>query len=322
MTPDKVPKKIDKYLSTVSSQDAEVDVGFFGGTFTGLKKEEQIAFLDPVQKYIKSGQIKGVRLSTRPDFIDAETLRMLKDLGVRCIELGVQSISDKVLKDSRRGYTSGDVKNASSLIKEYGFILGHQMMLGLPSSDWEAEYLTARAAKDLGAEEVRIYPTLVIKNTELADRWHQTKYVPLDEAEAVERSAKLILYFSSEGIKVIRCGLHASVDLLSGEGMLAGPFHEAFRSKAESRIFYFLLEYIKGSMHSKNKEITLRYNPRDEADFFGFGRENIGIITAICGKAQTERDEKVPKGALSAEVGNKTMIVERSIILSKILKRR
>ena len=236
VNPEHIIKKVEKYLSTIPETAERIEVGFFGGSFTGLPLNEQENYLKCVQSFWNEKRIHGIRLSTRPDFINEERLDFLKRYNVSRIELGVQSMSDKVLQVSKRGHTAKDVEIASQLIIENEFMLGHQMMIGLPESTWEDEFYTARRIKELGASEVRIYPVLVIKNTELADMYSSGNYMPLDEDTALLRSAKLIEYFKSNNIKVIRCGLHPSEELLNGSGFLAGPFHPSFRQKAEARI--------------------------------------------------------------------------------------
>jgi histone acetyltransferase (RNA polymerase elongator complex component) len=227
-----VPEKIEKYLSTMPGTGAHIEIGFFGGSFTGLSLEAQEKFLKPVKTFLDKGRVQGIRLSTRPDLIDEKTVLFLKKQGVSCIELGVQSMSDKVLSASKRGHTAKDTEQASRVILAEGLMLGHQMMLGLPSSGPDEELYTAERISELGAGQVRIYPVVVIRGTELADLWLGGKYVPLEEEEAVKRAARLILFFESKGVKVIRCGLHPSEGLISGEECLAGPFHPAFGQKA------------------------------------------------------------------------------------------
>ncbi|MFH1837270.1 MAG: radical SAM protein [Candidatus Omnitrophota bacterium] len=320
--PSDIAKTIDKYLKTIDAKDADIEVGFFGGTFTGIDPEKQLEYLRPVKTYIEKGIVKGIRLSTRPDFIDEKKLKLLKSNGVVCIELGVQSVSDKVLSAAKRGYAFQDIKTASKMIKDLGFDLVHQIMLGLPLSTWEDEYLSARIAKDMGAKEARIYPTVVIKGTELADRWQKKEYVPLTEKEAVKRSAKLILYFETNGIKVIRCGLHPSRDLLSGESILDGPFHTAFRLKAESLIFRFMLEHIGSKIGEKRTEVKLFYSPRDEAAFYGFEKKNMSLIEKICGtkRSMTGKDDSLARGNILVISNGEKWIVTREDIVSFVLQ--
>jgi len=308
ISPEDIPEKIKKYLRTLSVLDSHIEVGFFGGTFTALSIEKQKSFLLPVQKYIKTGAVSGIRLSTRPDFIDESELKFLKQNNVRCIELGVQSMSDKVLFRVKRGYTSKDVERSCRMIVEGGFLLGFQMMLGLPLSTARDEYFTARKAKELGASQVRIYPTLVMKDTSLAEEWRKGTYSPLSEEEAISRSAKLLLYFAANDIKVIRCGLHPSEGLLRGISFLAGPFHPAFKMKVESRIFGMMLDSL---LKEKKEDIEqIFFNPQDEAAAIGFRRENLKRIEKLTGGKQNffTKDASVPRGSLKISQKGKTFL--------------
>ena len=308
ISPEDIPLKIEKYLAAFPIPTARIEVGFFGGTFTALSIEKQKSFLLPVQKYVKTGAVFGIRLSTRPDFIDEAELEFLKQHNVRCIELGVQSMSDKVLSRVKRGYTSKDVELSCRMVVEDGFLLGFQMMLGLPSSTAEDEYFTARKAKELGASQVRIYPTLVMKNTSLAEEWRKGTYSPLSEEEAVSRSAKLLLYFAANDIKVIRCGLHPSEGLLRGTSFLAGPFHPAFKMKVESRIFSMMLDSLLKETKEEIQQIF--FNPQDEAVLIGYRRENLKRMEKLTGGKQDifSGDASVPRGTLKISPKGKTFL--------------
>jgi histone acetyltransferase (RNA polymerase elongator complex component) len=234
-TEEEVHAKIETYLATMPREGAYIQVGFFGGSFTGLSEALQRSLLAPAKEFLLEGRIQGIRLSTRPDLIDENKLSLLRDNGVTCIELGVQSMSADVLDASGRGHTPEDVIASSHLIRSGEFELTHQMMLGLPLSSYEKEFFTAKKAVELGASQVRIYPVIVMKGTELADMWKRGEYVPLEMEEALARAAKLLSFFQRSGVKVIRCGLHSSEGLISGEEYLAGPFHPAFGHLAKQR---------------------------------------------------------------------------------------
>ncbi|MFH1846817.1 MAG: radical SAM protein [Candidatus Omnitrophota bacterium] len=319
ISPNEVSGKIEKYLKHISSSNAEVEVGFFGGSFTGLPAEMQDSFLVSAQRYLEKGLIRGIRLSTRPDLINENILNFLRDHGVTCIELGVQSMFQDVLSASGRGHTVEDTERASKLILKHGFVLGHQMMLGLPLSSEEKEFYTAQRANELGAKEVRIYPVLVIRGTVLEDLWRESKYKPLEAKEAVKRSAFLLMYFESVGIKVIRCGLHPAPGLISGEDFLAGPFHPAFRQKAESLIFTFMLDRI---IRDTDKQVikAVSFNPQDEAAFFGFKGQNQFKINELIGKNRDLliRDLKIPKGCVRVKTRNRELVVRRSSLVSRL----
>ena len=167
VTEEEVRKTIDNFLKTIKDEDAKKEIAFFGGSFTGIEKEQQEKLLKVAYQYIKKGDVQSIRISTRPDYIDRETLKMLKKYKVKTIELGVQSTNNYILQRANRGHTFEDVKKASKLIRRYRFILGHQMMVGLPESNRIDEINTAKALIKLRPKMVRIYPVLVVKGTKL-----------------------------------------------------------------------------------------------------------------------------------------------------------
>jgi len=225
--PSDVVEIIENHLATIP-RDSETEIGFFGGNFTGIEPEVQQSYLEIAEKYIKAGEVKSIRLSTRPDYIDRERLTFLKKFTVTTIELGAQSLDDEVLQLSGRGHTVKDVEAASKLIRERGFSLGLQMMVGLPGDTPEKSIATAHRIVELGASCTRIYPTLVIRDTQLEKMYLAGKYIPLTLDEAVETTALLAGIFEEAGIKILRIGLHPSEGLLGGESLVAGPFHVAF----------------------------------------------------------------------------------------------
>ena len=248
----------------------EFEIAFFGGSFTAIDREYMISLLEAASQYIKDGRIKGIRISTRPDFIDGEILSILRDYGVTSIELGAQSMDDEVLKANLRGHTSADVENASKLIKSYGFELGLQMMTGLYLDTDEKAIETARKLIALKPETVRIYPTVVLKNTYLAELYEKEEYKPQTVDDAANLCTKLLPLFKKADIKVIRLGLHASDDIK--KNMVAGAYHEAFGEIVESRIMLNkILENPPG-----NYEILV--HPRSVSKLKGNQKRNIYFL--------------------------------------------
>lgn len=233
---EEVMRKINAHLLTIPAE-GEVEIGFFGGNFTGIPPAEQQAYLGSVQGFIDSGRVQGIRLSTRPDYITPEILNFLKQFHVTSIELGAQSLDDEVLKLAGRGHTANQVAIASQLIRDHGFNLGLQMMIGLPGDSPEKSMHTAKEIIRLGAVSTRIYPTLVIKNTELEQLYLDGKYTPLTLSEAIEQVADIVPLFVDADVKILRIGLHPSEGLLDRSSLVAGPFEVAFGEMVFSRIW-------------------------------------------------------------------------------------
>ncbi len=224
----------------------EFEIAFFGGSFTAIDRAYMTELLDAAEPYVKSGAVKGIRISTRPDYIDDEILTLLKAKGVTAIELGAQSMDDEVLSANMRGHTAEDVVNASKLIKSYGFELGLQMMTGLYLDTDEKDIETARKIIELKPATVRIYPTVVLKGTYLEELYDGKIYRPPAVDDAAALCTKLLPMFEEEKIKVIRLGLHSSEEIK--KNMVAGAFHPAFGEIVQSRFMLNkVLEYPPGS---------------------------------------------------------------------------
>ena len=229
MTPAMAEELIGKYLET-TEENAKIEVAFFGGSFTGLDLSLQEEFLKAANKF--NHKVDGIRLSTRPDYITEEILCLLKKYGVTEIELGAQSSDDEVLKINRRGHTFSDTVKASKMIKEKGFSLGLQMMLGMAGSDEEKDIKTAKDIIALNPDSTRIYPTLVLSGTAL----ETMDYEPYSLEQAAEVASVIIELFREKGIKILRIGLHESEDLKNGS-IIKGPYHPAFGELAEGYIW-------------------------------------------------------------------------------------
>lgn len=232
-TAEDVKKTVDEALK-ILPPDTEKTIAFYGGSFTAIPADEQEKLLSAAAEYVKDGRIKGIRLSTRPDAVDDEVIARLKRFGVRTVELGVQSMDDEVLKASNRGHTAEDAVRASAALKEAGFELILQMMTGLPGDTPKKSIMTARKFAAMRPDGVRIYPTVIIKDTELFDKWRRGEYAEHSIDDAVELSADLLDIFEAAGIPVIRLGLNPTEDLSGGDAA-GGAYHPALRELAEAR---------------------------------------------------------------------------------------
>lgn len=289
VTAKKADEIIMNSLKTVP-ENSDVEIGFFGGSFTGIEKELQEELLLVAQKYVNNGEVKSIRLSTRPDYIDAEIVKMLKSYGVTTVELGAQSMDDEVLKLNRRGHLSTDTVNASEIIKSEGLKLGLQMMTGLYGDTREKCLKTAEEIIALEPDCVRIYPTLVLKDTYLDELFSLGKYVPQSLDDAVSLCADLRLMFDKENISVIRMGLMSSDNINPEKDVSAGPFHDAFGELVLSEI------YFRNLKKEIKKDSTILVNPKSVSAFVGDKKKNIKKMEESGYKIKFKQDKKIPCG--------------------------
>lgn len=258
---------IENHLS--SQGGIAEQIAFFGGSFTGIDKDRQDMYLALAYEYVKKGMVRSIRLSTRPDYIDSETVKRLISFGVQNIELGAQSMCDDVLVAAKRGHNAKDVEKAAEVINSLGATLGLQMMTGLPGDTPEKCMYTAQRFKELGAKETRIYPTVVLSETYLAEMTKRGEYTPQSVEDAVEISAKLYRYFKENGIEILRIGLPDGEELR--QNYIAGAYHPALGEMVISRYIRNLIE----EKYKGEKEITLQINPRYVSKVVGNRRCNI-----------------------------------------------
>lgn len=233
--PEEVERTAREALHTLGENARHAQIAFFGGSFTAIPHAQMEALLAAAAPFIGPAGFAGIRVSTRPDAIDAEILDTLRLYGVNAVELGAQSMDDAVLRQNRRGHTAQQVEQACGLIRACGLELGLQMMTGLYGATDDSDRETARRLAALHPDTVRVYPTLVLRGTELARLWREGRYAPPALENAVELCAELLRFFEERGVRVIRLGLHAEESLQ--ENLLAGPWHPAFRELCENRLY-------------------------------------------------------------------------------------
>ena len=249
------------------------EIAFFGGSFTAINRTYMQALLETAYDFVKDGLVSGIRISTRPDAIDEEILNLLKNFGVTSIELGAQSLNDDVLLLNNRGHNAQDVINASKLIKKHGFSLGLQMMTGLYGDCDDFAIATAQKIIDLCPDTVRIYPTIVLKNTDLAALYFDNKYKPQTLDQAVDLCSRLLTMFNNANINVIRLGLHS----IENDSYVAGPWHPAFSELCHSKI---LLKNAQEILCEEGNYI-LYVNPMSVSKMIGQHKTNIEFLKKL-----------------------------------------
>lgn len=279
VTPEDVEKIIEDHLKTFKSSST-IEVAFYGGSFTAIDIEIQKSLLSVPSRYKRENKIDYIRLSTRPDAINPLILNILKENLVDTIELGVQSLDQSVLDKSGRGHTTEHVYDASKLIKEYGFNLGLQMMIGLPGDTIEKAINTCKEFIKLDPFCVRIYPTLVIIDTFLEKEYLCGKYISMNLEDAVNLSSLLLMMFEINDINVIRIGLQPTENIQLGKDVVAGPFHPAFRQLVETEIYKKILEYYfkHNKVDIENKQIIIEISNKKVSSICGQKSKNISYL--------------------------------------------
>ena len=275
--PNEIGQIIDSYLETIP-KNREINIAFFGGSFTGIPKDDMIAYLKEAHKYIIIGKVHGIRISTKPDYISDEILDILEKYGVTAIELGAQSTNDKILVKSGRGHKFDAIENAAKLIKKRKFELGLQMMLGLPYDSLDLSIQTAKDIVNLQADTTRIYPTIVVKGTVLEKMYERGDYKVLSLEEAVIWSKEVLKIFYNANITILRVGLHPSEELELGKSLVAGPIHPSFKEMVLSSLWNdILFEKIdkKGevlvSVSSKQLNYAIGYKGKNRSELMDKG---------------------------------------------------
>ena len=302
-----VTNTIDYYLKNFKDDSKYVEVAFFGGSFTGIDEKIQNELLEAANTYIKNGKVNSIRISTRPDYIDKNILKRLKKYHVKTIELGVQSTNDYILAKCQRGHTFEDVKKASRLIRWNGFILGHQMMVGLPESTKLDEINTAKQLIKLKPKIVRIYPVLVIKGTMLEKEYQSGEYQPLTVEQAVERSKEIMRLFNKANIEVIRLGLQNTEEITdpkeSKSTVVAGPYHPAFRQLVEDSMWYDEIVARIKKFNVKVMQVKITANPENINSIIGHKKENILKLKEIYDvDVNVTPSEAIKKGKFEIEI--------------------
>ena len=243
------------------------EVAFYGSTFTAMPASLQRSLLKPASEALERGHIDGIRISTRPDYCDHMAIELLKELHVKTVEVGVQSMDHEVLRRSGRGHGREESVQAVKTLKREGFITGVQLMPGLPGEDIASFLSTIRDVISLNPAFVRLYPTIVIKGTPLEGLYQKGLYQPLSMEKAIDRCKKGIILFRKAGIRVIRCGIQPTPSLQKKGSICIGPFHPAFGELVESSIMFDQVNLIF-------KKISLSSDPAESifirSSFKGF----------------------------------------------------
>ena len=292
------PETVQQVLSSAQASTGGAELAFYGGSFTAVPRERQRQLLEAAQPYLASGLLSSIRVSTRPDCVDPEALDLLAAYRVETVELGAQSMDEAVLRASGRGHGPEDTRNAASLLRERGFRVILQMMTGLPGADDLSDLRTAESLAALEPDGVRIYPTVVLRDTPLAELWRRGLYRARTVEQAVETCAPIAALFLRAGIPIIRLGLNPDRELES-RGVLAGAYHPALGELVYARLYRQRAEERIAAMSPRPERLTILVSPDAVSRMTGQHRENLTYLQGRFGLAGIRvRTGEIPRGEL------------------------
>ena len=267
--------KVARYRE--SSPGRELEAAFYGGTFTALPRGDQQYLLGAMQPLLDSGCLSSLRLSTRPDAVDPDTARFLKSMGVATVELGVQSMDEEVLRLSGRGHGAADTERALRVLQDAGLSAGVQLMPGLPGDTVERSLASLDRVLSLAPSFLRIYPTLVIAGTGLADLYRAGSYLPQSLDQAVSLGKRMLLAALRADVPVIRLGLQPTAELAAPGVLLAGPYHPAFGQLVQAELFYDLMSALVADL-PEGSRVAFFVAPGRVSDLIGQKRRNLARL--------------------------------------------
>ncbi|WP_130806899.1 elongator complex protein 3 [Senegalia massiliensis] len=274
ITSEQIIDIIEGHLNTISDSVLK-EIAFFGGSFTGLDLKVQQSFLNIAKNYKDEGKIDKIRLSTRPDYIDKEIIENLKAYGVDIIELGVQSLDKEVLNSSNRGHTVEDVYRAVDMIKANEFELGLQMMVGLVGDTYNKSLYTVKKFIELNPDFVRIYPTLIIRQTYLETLYIKKIYKPFTLEDTIDYIKDYLMLFKYFDIPVIRIGLQPTKNISFEEDVVAGPLHPSIRQIIESKLYGEIIKLMLIEKRFNTNNLIIKLNSKSVSQFVGYKGENL-----------------------------------------------
>ena len=288
---------VQTWLERKSPDKRKVQVAFYGGSFTGLPQARQEELLGTIAPFLEQGRVQSLRLSTRPDYIDQDKVTLLARYHVSTVELGVQSMNNRVLAAAKRGHTSADVDQAVPVLRQAGMEIGIQLMLGLPEDTRTTLRNTVDRVISLQPDFVRIYPLLVVQQSTLAEHYRQGEYTPLSLDQAVILTARMKQRFDQAGIRVVRMGLQAGPELEAS--LLAGPWHPAFGELVFSRLMLRRTRTLLAQA-TGNSSVRLIINDRDQSVFRGIKSSNVKRLQqlGLWQRINLCTDTTIPRGTV------------------------
>jgi histone acetyltransferase (RNA polymerase elongator complex component) len=314
-SPAVVRKFIEASLAQIpyNKKNREKQVAFYGGSFTAIHRDDQVRYLKEVQPFLTSGLVDSIRVSTRPDTLDEKTLFLLKEYGVRTIEVGVQSMIDEILSVAHRGHRAEDTASATLRLKQWGFEIGHQLMIGLPGDTCDRFLQTLDRVIELKPDFLRIHPTLVLKGAPLENLWREGRYSPLSLEETIDWLKRGLARLENSSIPVARMGLQPTDELK--RDFLAGPYHPALRQLIDSALFFDMaMSLLQDSQ--KNGQALFFCHPKEISNLRGQKNENILRLKKHFNLSDISINgrQDLPRGSLGLQTQGEEVSIHRKFL--------
>lgn len=274
----RIREQVEKFLKYKDARRNFVQIAFFGGNFLGIDDHEMKRLLAEAAEFVKAGRADSIRFSTRPDTVDSRRLSIVGEFPVATIELGAQSMNDQVLSATQRGHTASDTEKAIQRLKAFNYEIGVQLMVGLPGDSPARLRASARRVARLKPDFVRIYPTVVLAGSRLANWYKSGRYQPLSLKKAVTEVKDIYRIFKAENIGIIRMGLQANEDLKKDSTILAGPYHAAFGHLVYSAIFLDMAMAALNGRNTTGGTVAFHVHPHSVSKMRGLANENINVV--------------------------------------------
>lgn len=276
-------RRVEQFLSFSRQRTGRVQIAFYGGNFLGIGEDLAASLLEAATDCVTRERVDTIRFSTRPDTVTTANLERISPYPVSTVEIGVQSMDDRVLEKSGRGHTASDTVWAVERLRRYGFEIGIQMMVGLPGQDRSSALTSARVIAALAPDFVRIYPTVVLSGSRLARWFHEGRYEAMSLETCIQDVKEILEVFGEKEIPVIRVGLQAALDLEERETILAGPFHPALGHIIYSEMFFERAAALISGAPAGGGVPVLTVHPRNLSRMQGLRQHNTNRLISRFG---------------------------------------
>lgn len=258
---DNISKIIEKNMS------AKKIIQIKNKDFTSINIEKQKEILIELNKLIKKYKIYGIKITSDPDSIDKNNLKILKKYKVKEIELNIESSNDYILKIIGEDYNFETIKKVVSIIKRFCMCLSVKIAVGLPESTLADDLNTIKQVMRLKPIQISLIPCNLDYNKNIKKLYEKEEFIPLSKVQLVERIKEII--------KLLRTYKIGKIFIGEDKQYIEEIPISQFRRLVASEIWYEkIIDMIK-SYNVKVKEVEVEVNSEDVEDIKGLNNINL-----------------------------------------------